>query len=75
MSAGEPDCIDEVAMITSEFIVGEYRGRAFILCRQCGARSYHPDDIRKLYCSVCHRWHEALTRGLSPGFLERHGLL
>lgn len=25
-------------------------------CPECGAVSYHPEDIRQGYCGRCHKW-------------------
>ena len=27
-----------------------------ITCPRCGAKSYHPEDIRQGYCGRCHWW-------------------
>jgi hypothetical protein len=32
-------------------------GRA-IECLRCGMISYHPEDVRNLYCGYCHRFHD-----------------
>jgi ribosomal protein L37E len=28
------------------------------ICPHCGARSYHPEDVRNRYCGYCHRYEE-----------------
>lgn len=32
-------------------------GGKSITCRDCGATSYHPEDIAQHYCAACHRFH------------------
>lgn len=29
-----------------------------IQCLVCGKISYHPDDVRNLYCGYCHTFHK-----------------
>lgn len=29
---------------------------ASITCPRCGAKSYHPEDVRQGYCGRCHWW-------------------
>jgi ribosomal protein S27AE len=28
-----------------------------ITCRRCGRTSYHPEDVRQVYCGACHLFH------------------
>ena len=34
-----------------------------ITCLRCGFTSWHPEDVRQLYCGYCHKFHE---RAISP---------
>lgn len=50
------------------YVYGEdANGDAFIQCLDCGARSYHPEDIANRYCGRCHQFHEikAAARGIA----------
>ena len=31
-----------------------------ITCPQCGRTSYHPQDIRHMYCGNCHQFHDTM---------------
>ena len=50
-------------------IVVTYRiasdGRS-ITCLVCGRTSWHPEDVRQLYCGYCHQFHtlNSLTKQL-----------
>jgi hypothetical protein len=33
-----------------------------IVCRLCGFRSHHPDDIISRYCVMCHLFHDAVAQ-------------
>lgn len=37
-----------------------------ITCRGCGFTSYHPEDVRQLYCGNCHRFHERYQAADQP---------
>ena len=32
-------------------------GQDGIKCLDCGMTSYHPDDIKNIYCGNCHKFH------------------
>ena len=57
-------CIDairaliESGLLHDTYCVGEDAGREWILCFECGLKSYHPVDVKRLYCGHCHRFHE-----------------
>lgn len=38
------------------FQIGD-EGRS-ITCLICGMKSWHPEDVRQLYCGNCHRFHK-----------------
>jgi hypothetical protein len=31
--------------------------RRSITCLRCGLTSWHPEDVRQVYCGNCHRFH------------------
>lgn len=37
-------------------------GQGYILCRVCGSKSFHPEDIAQRYCGRCHQFHEILQQ-------------
>jgi hypothetical protein len=37
-----------------------------IVCPQCGARSYHPQDVSERYCGHCHQFHAEMRVGSTP---------
>lgn len=47
---------------TATFTIGTHRGQAFIQCRICRSRSFHPEDVKQRYCGTCHQFHEILLQ-------------
>lgn len=50
--------IEEVKAILAAKIEPEDLGS--ITCPQCGAESFHPDDIENMYCSRCHMYYDEM---------------
>jgi hypothetical protein len=44
------------------------KDRTAITCHQCGRTSYNFNDVARLYCGVCHRFHED-TSGIIKAYL------
>ena len=49
-------------------------GRECIRCRQCGARSYDPSDLRNRYCGSCKIHHDLLADAILIAKSEPDGL-
>jgi hypothetical protein len=68
-------------MITPPYRILEYRGREGLLCLACNTFSWHPNDVRYLFCAKCELFLERLpemlrcnnVRGNSPGLLLGRG--
>ena len=42
-----------------------HKGRpASITCRLCNMTSYHPEDIKQMYCDHCHLFHDQIGHWL-----------
>jgi len=44
-----------------------------VTCPRCGLVSYHPEDIRQGYCSVCRWWTSDPTLGQVDGWCAPRG--